>query len=83
MWERLQGIIIKEFIQILRTPSARFGVIVPPLLQILVFGYAANFEVHNVTTAVLDLDHSQESRELISRFAALIQAIRSIYCSRL
>ena len=35
----------------------------------IIFGYAATFEVFNVSTAVLDLDHSQESRELISRFS--------------
>ena len=34
----------------------------------IIFGYAATFEVYDVSTAVLDLDHSQESRELISRF---------------
>ena len=36
----------------------------------ILFGYAATFEVNHVSTAVLDLDHSQESRELISHFAA-------------
>ena len=36
----------------------------------LVFGYAATFEIHHVPTVVLDLDHSQESRELISRFTS-------------
>eukprot|EP01037_Dinobryon_pediforme_P012643 gene12643-12736_t len=47
---------------------ARFRLIVPPLIQVIVFGYAATFEVFNVSTAVLDLDQTQESRELISRF---------------
>jgi ABC-2 type transport system permease protein len=36
----------------------------------LIFGYAATFEIHHVSTVVLDLDHSQESRELISRFTS-------------
>jgi ABC-2 type transport system permease protein len=36
----------------------------------LVFGYAATYEIRHVPTVVLDLDHSQESRELISRFTA-------------
>jgi ABC-2 type transport system permease protein len=36
----------------------------------LVFGYAANYEIRHVPTVVLDLDHSQESRELISRFTS-------------
>jgi ABC-2 type transport system permease protein len=36
----------------------------------LVFGYAATYEIHHVPTVVVDLDHSQESRELISRFTS-------------
>jgi ABC-2 type transport system permease protein len=42
----------------------------PPIIQMLIFGYAATFEIHHVPTVVLDLDHSQESRELISRFSS-------------
>jgi ABC-2 type transport system permease protein len=51
-----------------RDPRARFSLLVPPIIQVIVFGYAATFDVHNVATAILDQDHSQESRELISRF---------------
>jgi len=36
----------------------------------MVFGYAANFEIRHVPAVVLDLDHSQESRELVSRFTS-------------
>jgi ABC-2 type transport system permease protein len=36
----------------------------------LVFGYAATFDIHHVPTVVVDLDHSQESRELVSRFTS-------------
>ena len=36
----------------------------------VIFGYAANFEIRHVSTAVVDLDHSQESRDLISRFTS-------------
>ena len=68
MWRRILNIVIKELIQLKRDGSARFRLIIPPVIQILVFGYAATFEVYGVDTAVLDLDHSQESRELISRF---------------
>jgi ABC-2 type transport system permease protein len=67
---RIWQLIVKEFIQVFRDPRARFSLIAPPLVQMLIFGYAASFEVRHVTTAILDLDHSQESRELISRFWA-------------
>jgi ABC-2 type transport system permease protein len=68
MWGRIVTLLIKEFIQLRRDASARFRLIVPPLIQVIIFGYAATFEVFGVSTATLDLDRSQESRELISRF---------------
>lgn len=70
MFGRLRQMLIKEFIQLLRDPKARFVLFAPAVIQMMVFGYAATFEVRHVPTAVLDLDHSQESRELIARFAA-------------
>jgi len=68
MWGRILSLLIKEFLELRRDTWARFRLVVPPLIQVIVFGYAATFEVYGVSTAMLDLDHSQESRELISRF---------------
>lgn len=68
MLERMRQMIVKEFIQVFRDKRTRFVLIIPPMIQMMVFGYAANFEIHHVPTAVLDYDHSQESRDLISRF---------------
>lgn len=70
MLEHLRQIMIKEFLQILRDPRGRFVLFVPLILQMLIFGYAATFELHRVPLAVLDLDHSYESRDLVSRFSA-------------
>jgi ABC-2 type transport system permease protein len=69
MFGRIFNLVLKEFLQLLRDSQARFGLVIPPIVQVIIFGYAATFEVYQVSTAVLDLDHSQESRELISRFA--------------
>ena len=68
MFARIIPIVVKEFIELKRDKWARFRLIVPTLAQMLLFGYAATFEVYHVSTIVLDLDHSQESRELVSRF---------------
>jgi ABC-2 type transport system permease protein len=68
--ERLRQILLKEFIHLFRDRHARFSLIVPPLLQMLIFGYAASYEVNRVSTAVLDYDHSQESRDFLARFTA-------------
>jgi ABC-2 type transport system permease protein len=68
MFGRIWRMIIKEFIQLRRDRYVRVRLIVPPLVQMLVFGYAATFEVKHLPIAVLDLDHSQASRDLLSRF---------------
>ena len=70
MLARLKQMLIKEFIQVFRDKRTRFVLFGPPIIQMLVFGYAATFEIHHVPAVVLDLDHSQESRELISRFSS-------------
>jgi drug efflux transport system permease protein len=69
MLVRLKQMLIKEFIQVFRDKRARVVLFGPPIIQMLVFGYAATFEIYHVPTVVLDLDHSQESRELLSRFS--------------
>jgi ABC-2 type transport system permease protein len=70
MLGRLKQMLIKELIQVFRDKRTRFILIIPPILQMMVFGYAANYEIRHVPTVVLDLDHSQESRELVSRFTS-------------
>ena len=70
MFGRLKQMLIKELIQVVRDKRTRFILIGPPIIQMLVFGYAASFEVRNVSTVVVDRDHSQDSRELISRFTS-------------
>ena len=70
MFARLHVMLIKEFLQIRRDPWALFFLFVPLLIQVVLFGYAANFSVNHVATVVLDLDRSQASRELVSHFEA-------------
>ena len=70
MFGRMKQMIIKEFIQVFRDKRTRFILIGPPIVQMLIFGYAATYEIHHVPTVVVDFDHSQESRELISRFTS-------------
>jgi ABC-2 type transport system permease protein len=70
MLTRIRGILIKEFIQVFRDKRSRFLLFGPPVIQMLVFGYAATLEVRHIPTAVLDFDNSQMSRDLLSRFTA-------------
>ncbi len=70
MLSRLKQMLIKEFIQVFRDKRTRVLLFVPPIVQMLIFGYAATYEIHHVATVVLDLDHSEESRDLVSRFTS-------------
>lgn len=70
MLGRLNQMLIKELIQVVRDKRTRLILIVPPIIQMIVFGYAANYDIRNVSTVVVDRDNSQQSRELVSRFTS-------------
>ena len=70
MLTRIAHVLVKEFRQLRRDRYARIRLLVPPIVQLVMFGYAATFEVHRVPTALLDRDQSQESRDFVSRFTA-------------
>ncbi|NIR83428.1 MAG: ABC transporter permease [Gammaproteobacteria bacterium] len=67
---RLQALLAKEFRQLLRDPRMRFFVIVPPLVQLVVFGFAATFDVRAADIGVVDTARTQETRELVAAIAA-------------
>ena len=66
---RLLALIIKEFLTLLKDPKSRTVVILPPLLQTIIFGYAATFDLVDVPCAIYDEDRSAASRELAARVA--------------
>lgn len=68
MWQRLRHIIRKEFRQTLREPRMRAMLIMPPLIQLLIFGYAANLDVNTAVIAWMDQDHTPQSRALFAEF---------------
>ena len=65
-WIRLRALLGKEFLQLLRDPRMRFFVVLPPIVQLFVFGYAATFDVKNADVAVVDVSHSALSRALLA-----------------
>ncbi|HEU5300367.1 MAG TPA: ABC transporter permease, partial [bacterium] len=68
MRRRLGAIIIKEFVQLARDPRTLAMVLLMPVMQLLLFGYAITTEVEHLPTIVLDQSRSQESRRLLERF---------------
>ena len=70
MFGRVRYLLVKELIQVLRDKRLRVTLILPPLFQLIIFGYAANLDVKDIHTAVRDLDQSAESRDLTARFSS-------------
>jgi ABC-2 type transport system permease protein len=68
MWRRIFALTVKEFLALLKDKKSRMVVILPPLVQLFVFGYAATFDLKNVPYAVYNEDRGSTSRELLSRF---------------
>jgi ABC-2 type transport system permease protein len=67
-WRRLGALIRKEFNQIKRDKRLAVSLIVPPTLQLLLFGFALDSTVSNLRLGVVDEAHSPESRELSAVF---------------
>lgn len=68
MFIRIYALIIKEILAVLRDKKSRMILIVPPLIQLLIFSFAATLDVQNVSIGILNEDTGPESFELIQRF---------------
>ena len=62
----MRALILKEFRQILRDRRLAFSLIIPPTLQLLLFGFALNATVSNLRLGVVDDSRTPESRELVA-----------------
>lgn len=68
MLHRIFALVIKELLAVLKDVKSRMVLIGPPIIQLLVFGYAATYDLNHVPFAVYNEDPSQPSRDLIARF---------------
>ncbi len=68
-FKRIKPIVKKEFLQILRDKRSLTVLLIFPALLILVVGYALNFDVKHISTAILDYDKSSQSRDFIRQFS--------------
>ena len=60
----------KEFRQIFRDPSILRIIFAMPVIQLLILPWAADYEVKDIQLAVVDHDHSDYSRQLVSKITA-------------
>ena len=64
--QRISALLKKELNQIRRDRRLALSLVVPPVLQLLLFGFALSATVENVQLGIVDESKTQESRELIS-----------------
>ena len=81
MGARIVALVVKELLALLRDRAARVVLIVPPLLQLMVFGYAASFDLNHIPYAVYNEDGGAASRQLLARFegAATFRQVATVH----
>ena len=67
---RIRRMVIKELRQLFRDERTKRVIFISPIIQLILFGYAVNTDVHDVATALVDHDRTTESRELVSALTA-------------
>lgn len=80
--QRILALTKKELLALLRDAASRAVLIGPPIIQLVVFGYAATFDLTNIPFVVYNQDAGIASRDLIARFAGspnfhLLQVVHS------
>lgn len=79
MWQRILSLIFKELTGVWRDPKTRISLLSPPLIQLLVFTFAATLEVENVHIGILNRDNGEQGFELVQRFRGAPTFTRLIY----
>lgn len=64
---RILAIARKELLVLMGSRKSRFMVLIPPIIQLFIFSWAATMEVRNVDVVVLNQDSGFWSQEIISR----------------
>lgn len=68
MWHRIRALMRKEFLALLKDRRSRLVLIVPPIVQLLVFGYAATYDLNRIPYAIYNEDGGAASRDLETAF---------------
>jgi ABC-2 type transport system permease protein len=63
---RILALTRKELLAVLKDRRSRLSLLIPPVVQAMIFGYAATYDLNHVTYAALDRDHTAASRQLLA-----------------
>ena len=64
---RIAALTRKELLSLLKDPRSRFSILIPPILQCLIFGYAATYDLNDIPYAVLDRDRTAASYDFMAK----------------
>ncbi|HTB44266.1 MAG TPA: ABC transporter permease [Acetobacteraceae bacterium] len=70
MFRRILALMLKELVALWKDPKTRRVILIPPIVQVVLFAYAANYDVTNVSLGIWNEDAGAQSAELVRRFAA-------------
>ncbi len=65
---RIKALIWKELLAVLRDPKVRISILLPPLIQLCIFTFAATLDVKNVSIGILNKDSGEQGFDLVERF---------------
>ncbi len=78
---QLWALIKKEFLQIRRDPRTLGIILFAPVLMLILYGYAVNFDIRHIGVVVYDQDSSRQSREFVKSFSSSEYFDLLGYCS--
>jgi ABC-2 type transport system permease protein len=78
---RILALTRKELLAVLKDPRGRATLFIPPILQCLIYGYVATYDLNDVPYAVIDQDRSAASRELLAKLdgSGVFQRVADVY----
>lgn len=68
MIQRILALIWKELLAAMRDPKSRISILLPPIIQLIIFTPAATLDVKNVPIGILNRDNGEQAFELVQRF---------------
>lgn len=79
MIRRILALIWKEILAVMRDRKSRMSILLPPIIQLLIFTSAATLDVKNVPIGILNRDNGEQAFELVQRFHGTPFFSRIIY----
>ena len=67
-FRRIWALLVKEVLAVWRDKKSRMTLIVPPIIQLFIFAWAATLDVKNVPIGILSKDNGEQAFELVQRF---------------